>query len=393
MRKPAVLFLFLVLCLFLIGLSIGVWWWKKPHTITAVKLAIPPEDLTLITDIISNEQNGLIVTERRGRVLEVIPTTPPQIRVIADLQARVWNEYAEYGLYSVALSPEYHSNGWLYLSFANRDGDLEVGRYRELNEQYERVLVVPQPRIGEPLVDSTHKGGQLAFWDGYLYIATGDGGTRHPPQDNLAYDPASLLGKILRIEVEQDEMPTYTIPADNPYVEQPSGHEVWATGLRNPWKFTFDAATGDLYISDVGDTGYEEINLVSSGNTGVDFGWNCTEGNSYYYDGDYCQTRWYTPPIYAYPTHATIAGRTHCAVTGGEVVRSVYYPSLWGSYVYGDICAARLYRLQSDEGAWVNSVLFDFTNLQEDLVTAIGMHNGVLYVANHKGDIYEIKSN
>lgn len=378
----------------LVGVGIGAWWWQKPYTITAVKLPIPPEDVTLITDIISNEQNGLIVTERRGRVLEVIPTTPPRVRVIADLQTRVWNEFAEYGLYSVALGPDYRSNGWLYLSFANRDGDLEVGRYRESDGRYEMVLVVPQPRVGEPLIDSTHKGGQLAFWDGALYIATGDGGTRHPPQDNLAYSPTSLLGKILRIEVEQNSTSAYSIPADNPFVGDTGVQgEVWATGLRNPWKFTFDTATGDLYISDVGDTGYEEINLVSRGNKGVDFGWNCTEGQSYYYNGDYCQTRSYTPPIYAYPTHATIAGRTHCAVTGGEVMRSIYYPSLWGSYIYGDICAARLYRLRYDKGAWVNSILFDFTNLQEDLVTAIGSHNGILYVANHKGDIYEIQSN
>lgn len=370
-----------------------MWWWQKPHTISATKLAIPPEEIALITDLISNHHNGLIVTERRGRVLEINLTHPPQVRVIADLRAQVWDEYAEYGMYSVALSPHYENNGWLYLSFANRDGDLEIGRYRESDGRYESVLVVAQPRTGEPLIDSTHKGGQLAFWQGYLYIATGDGGTRQPPQANSAHDPASLLGKILRIAVENDDTPTYTIPADNPFSQVPTARgEVWATGLRNPWKFTLDEATGDLYISDVGEAGYEEINLVGSGNPGVDFGWNCTEGESYYYNGDYCQRRWYTPPIYSYATHATLAGRTHCAITGGELMRSPFYPSLWGSYLYSDICAARLYQLRYEEGHWVNRVLYDFANLQEDLVTAIGTHNGILYVANHKGDIYELRS-
>lgn len=379
--------------LVILGLTVGVAWQQMPPSLTAIKLEIPPDDTALITDIISNEANGLIVTERRGRVLEVIPSHPPQVRVIADLQEQVWGDYAEYGMYSVALSPDYPTNRWFYLSFSNREGDLEIGRYREQDARYETILVVPQPQTGDPLIDSTHKGGQLAFRDGYLYIATGDGGTRQPPQDNPAYDPASLLGKILRIEVERNENVPYTIPADNPFVNEPSARgEVWAVGFRNPWKFTFDEGTGDMYVSDVGDAGFEEINWIGNGEKGLDFGWNCNEGTTVYYEGDYCQNRQSISPIYSYPTHQTVEGRTHCAITGGEVLRDYRYPALHGSYVYGDVCAARLYQLQPIEGEWVSSVLYNFENLQEDLITAIGMHNGILYVANHKGDIYEMRS-
>lgn len=384
------------------SLLVAVQWFPPVPTPPLQLIAVPipiDEDLGMITSIVSNGWDGLVITERQGRILNVTLSEPPQIGVIADMREQVWDDYSEYGMYSVALSPTYRTNHTLYVSFSNKAGDLEIGRYHTNSHTYQVVLVVPQPRTGDPTVDSTHKGGQLAFYMGYLYISTGDGGTRHPPQDTPAQDPTSLLGKILRIDVETGDPLTYTIPADNPFVASTTtAPEIWAMGLRNPWKFSFDTLTGDMYIADVGDTNFEEINVLRVGENGVNFGWNCYEGDTAYYDGSYCGSNNFQLPIVQYPTHFVFEGRTHCAVAGGYVLDSDKYPPLGEfflthsdrAYVFGDVCGARLFYLSAGMDAWDIMPLYTFPDPTRDIITALGVHHRTLYVANHHGDIYEM---
>lgn len=324
------------------------------------------------------QQGGLIRVIQNGTTL----TTP-----FLDIQSRI-SASGERGLLSMAFPPDYASKGYFYVYYTNSSGNIVISRFRltadpnvaDANSE-EVILTIDHPTF------SNHNGGQLAFGpDGYLYIGTGDGGGGGDPFGN-AQNPNSLLGKILRIDVESGAA-TYAIPDTNPFLAatDPTNayrDEIWALGLRNPWRFSFDSVTGDLYIGDVGQGAVEEIDvqLVSSPG-GENYGWNRLEG-SQPYNGFAGDTSGFTFPIVEYD-HSQ--GES---VTGGFVYRGTD-PRLQGVYFYGDFVDGNLWGLRRSATGWENTLLIDTSYG----ISTFGQdQQGNLYLADYfRGDIYRIST-
>ena len=295
----------------------------------------------------------------------------------------------ERGLLSVVFPPGFDVKQHFYVYYTRAaDGAIVVARYRVSAgdgnvadpASEEEILVVPHPGFGN------HNGGQLAFGpDGYLYIGTGDGGGGGD-LDNNAKNPLSRLGKLLRIDVESGVQP-YKVPPDNPFL-QAAGYrpEIWALGLRNPWRFSFDRGTGDLYIGDVGQNNIEEIDFQPAGDlVGRNYGWNIMEGDSCYPIGTVgCNRTDLTLPVFVYD-HSL-----GCSVTGGHVYRGSAIPSLQGVYLFGDLCSGRVWGLRKSGAAWDNALLADTTLT----ITTFGEdESGNVYVVNYaNGDLLKILS-
>jgi glucose/arabinose dehydrogenase len=215
--------------------------------------------------------------------------------------------------------------------------------------------------------------------DGYLYIGMGDGGSAGDPQGN-GQDLQALLGKLLRLDVDGGD--PYGIPEDNPWADGSDGRpEVWAYGLRNPWRFSFDRATGDLYIADVGQGEYEEINVQRTGDkAGQNYGWNIAEGN-HCFRSQSCDTNGMVVPIAEYD-HSQ-----GCSITGGYVYRGAAFPSLQGLYFYGDYCSGRVWALGETAGGWEQREL-----LQDNLnISSFGEDQaGELYLTDLSGKLYQV---
>ena len=314
----------------------------------------------------------LFVIEQPGiiRILQnnVILPTP-----FLNIRARVGDGGSERGLLGLAFHPQYSQNGYFFVNYTDLNGDTVVARYRvssdpnQADPASEEIVFT----LGQPF--GNHNGGHLAFGpDGYLYIGTGDGGSAGDPEGN-AQNLDSLLGKMLRLNV--DHLP-YNIPPDNPF-----GDEIWAYGLRNPWRYSFDRLTGDLYIGDVGQNQWEEIDFWErKAPPGANFGWDFWEGN-HPYEG--------TPPE-GLAMIAPVAEYDHtqgCSVTGGVVYRGAL--SAWqGVYLYGDYCTGRVWGLlRNADGVWLNALLFE-TGLN---ITSFGEdENGEVYLLHYGGAIYKL---
>ncbi len=276
---------------------------------------------------------------------------------------------AEQGLLGLAFHPDYKNNGTFFVYYSeasvkeNGAADTVVARYQVSGDPNKAdpatakiILTIEQPF-------SNHNGGHIAFGpDGYLYIGTGDGGDGGDPQEN-AKNLTKLLGKILRIDVNAD---TYVVPETNLWKPESGARtEIWAYGLRNPWKFSFDRETGDLYIGDVGQELFEEINVQpASSKGGENYGWNTMEGMHCYEptDCDKSQSVW---PVYEY-AH----GEAGISVTGGFVYRGNNLPDLDGAYIYADFASGNVWTLRFTEGVWVNELLekgaFQVSSFGED---------------------------
>lgn len=293
--------------------------------------------------------------------------------------------YTERGLLGFAFDPEYHDNGLMYVHYSNRDGDTTIARYHvskddpnQFDPDSGQIILT----IDDPYRD--HNGGMIAFGpDGYLYIGIGDGGNVDVPNE-FAQDPQRLLGKILRIDVHAD---TYTIPPDNPFVNDPDFlPEIWAYGLRNPWRFSFDRATGDLYIGDVGQWDYEEINFAPADDPGGhNYGWSFYEGDHETDNGTDFTGDTMTPPIFEYP-HSE-----GCSVTGGYVYRGQALPELSGVYFFGDYCLGRIWVSYRDSsGAWQTQRYMDMPG---KMIVSFGEDEaGELYLVDHKGTVYRLQA-
>jgi glucose/arabinose dehydrogenase len=296
----------------------------------------------------------------------------------------------ERGLLGVAFHPDYAHNGLFYVNYTNIAGDTVVARYSvsadpDLADPGSASILLT---ISQPF--SNHNGGQLQFGpDGYLYIGVGDGGSGGDP-GNRAQDLGLLLGKILRIDVDVDKNAAdlYYIPLDNPFVGPGDGalDEIWAWGLRNPWRFSFDRLTGDLFIADVGQNSWEEVDFQPDTSTGGEnYGWRLMEGNSCYNPPTSCNDGTLTLPILVYDHSAG------CAVTGGYRYRGSKNPDLYGLYLYGDYCSGRIWGAQEDGlGGWSSRALLD-TNFS---ISSFGEdESGEIYFAHlaaSNGAIYKV---
>lgn len=332
----------------------------------------------------------LFAVEQLGRIRVTFPdgdtTTAP---VFLDISDRV-RAGGERGLLGLAFHPDYDQNGFFYVNYTQeRDGKLytrisRFGTAADLNaadpDSEQILLEIEQPY-------NNHNGGALAFGpDGYLYIALGDGGGVGDPEDN-GQNLDTLLGKILRIDVDgTSNGRNYAIPSDNPFVNQPGLDEIWVYGLRNPWRISFDRETGDLYIGDVGQFMWEEVDFQpADSNGGENYGWRLKEGNHCFDPADNCDPGGLTDPVHDY-NHSV-----GCSVTGGYVYRGERPSSLLGTYIYGDYCGGQIWGLkQASDGSWENAVLAQLASPVAGLTTFGEAANGELYLAQLSGQIYRL---
>ena len=295
----------------------------------------------------------------------------------------------ERGLLGLAFHPDYAINGYFYINYTNLLGDTVIARYSvsSANANVANPTGVILMTIDQPY--SNHNGGNLKFGpDGFLYIGLGDGGSGGDPQgyaQNMTINPSFpsriFLGKMLRINPNINVAPYYTIPASNPFANQAGKAEIWATGLRNPWKYSFNRLNGDLWIADVGQLNVEEINKVSSPmpNTGLNFGWKCYEGNATYNTSGCIAASGLTFPLAQY-THANSA----CSITGGYVYTGTLYPNLLGKYLCTDYCDDKI-RMVDNAGNIVTTATFagnNFSSFGEDFageLYIIGLSSGTIF--------------
>jgi glucose/arabinose dehydrogenase len=333
----------------------------------------------------------IFVVEQAGRIriLDNGAVLPAPFLDLASLIPPRLVAGGEQGLLSVAFPPGFAAKRYFYVNYTRaQDGATVVARYR---------LSAGDPNVADPASEevlltisqpfANHNGGQLAFGpDNYLYIGMGDGGSGGDPFNN-AQNPGVLLGKLLRIDVESGAVP-YGVPPTNPFLGMISYRpEIWALGLRNPWRFSFDRGTGNLYIGDVGQNNFEEIDFQPAGSPGgQNYGWNIMEGDSCYPPGTVgCNRTGLALPVFVY------AHVPECSVTGGHVYRGSAFPSLQGVYLFGDLCSGRIWGIRRNGAAWDNAVLADNTGLT---ITTFGEdESGNVYVVNYaNGDLLQILS-
>jgi glucose/arabinose dehydrogenase len=279
----------------------------------------------------------LFVVEQAGRI-RIVSGGQVVSAPFLDITAKV-SSGGERGLLSVAFHPDYARNGFFYVNYTDNHGDTRVERYHAAGSLADPASAQLVIGIDQPYAN--HNGGLVMFGpDGYLYIGMGDGGSGGDPQGN-GQNPAALLGKILRLDVNGAQ--PYAIPPTNPFIGQAGKRpETWITGVRNPWRFSFDHEGGLLYLADVGQNAWEEVNVTQASQGGLNFGWNLMEG-MHCYGSVGCSQQGLTLPVLEY-SHADGA----CSVTGGYVYRGSAIPALRGHYFYSDYC-----------NGWVRSFRWD----------------------------------
>jgi glucose/arabinose dehydrogenase len=329
--------------------------------------------------------NRLFVVEQGGRI-RIITGTTALATPFLDIHTRV-SCCGERGLLGLAFDPKYKTNRRFFVDYTDRNGDTVIASYRATsNPNRASTTQTIILRIGQPY--SNHNGGTLAFGkDGYLYIGMGDGGSAGDP-GNRAQNKNSLLGKMLRIDINHvTSTRKYTNPRTNPFVGRTGNDSVWAYGLRNPWKFSFDRVTGDLWIGDVGQNRYEEIDRAtraSGGGRGRNYGWRVVEGNTCYNPPSGCSKTGKTHPLAVYD-HSK-----GCAVVGGYVYRGTAYPAMTGAYLFGDYCSGRIWALKAN-GASSSQTPVQLLS-SGLMVSSFGEgENGTLYLTDLAGGgVYQI---
>lgn len=330
--------------------------------------------------------NRLFVVEKAGRI-QVIQPGDTTSSVFLDLTDRVRSSGNEQGLLGLAFSPDFDASGYFFVNYIDSSGNTVVARFQVSPDKPNQadaasefvVLALAQPA-------SNHNGGMLAFGpDGYLWIGTGDGGAANN-RFGTAMNPQSLLGKMLRIDVTTSPDQPYTIPADNPWIEtvwngEDMLDEIWAIGLRNPWRYSFDRTTGDLWIADVGQNQYEEINwTVADSPGGLNYGWSTMEA-THCFEQQNCDTSGLILPVFEY-SHGP-----HCSVTGGYVYRGSEFPALNGVYVFGDYCSGMIWTsVPSADGSVAtypalqsNLTLSSFGESESGELYATDLNGGIIY--------------
>ena len=369
--------------------------YKKPVFITSY-----PNNAKLLYIV---EQAGLIKIINDGKKLS---------RPFFDINKRVVNPNRpgdERGLLGFAFHPNHTNNGKFYINYMDNDGNTIVSEFStnselRANHKSERIIL----KLKQPY--GNHNGGDIQFGpDGYLYISIGDGGKAGDPL-NAGQDLSSLFGKIIRIDIEQKP---YGIPKSNPFFGQKDKREeIWAWGLRNVWRFSFDKQTGDKYLADVGQNKWEEVNFEpASSKGGLNYGWRIMEANHCYDPKENCPTEGLIKPIIEYPNdanHPAFAFRIieelsfsetdveGCSVTGGYVYRGQKIKSMEGQYIFGDYCSGNIWTLKVVNGKAIN-----FKNRTEEInigggefttyISSFGQDSdGEIYIIDYNGGIYKL---
>jgi glucose/arabinose dehydrogenase len=341
-----------------------------PNAYTWRPLDIP--GLQRPVDLQVDGSGRLFVIEKVGRI-RIIENNQLLETPFLDITDRVGSNGNEQGLLGLAFHPRYQENGRFFVNYTDTSGgDTVIARFQ----------VSSEPNVADPNSElqllgidqpfANHNGGVLAFGpDDYLYAGLGDGGSQGDPNGN-AQNTGVLLGKILRIDVDSAE--PYAVPADNPF-----GNEVWAYGFRNPWRFSFDRATGDLYIGDVGQNQWEEIDFLPAGAPGgANFGWDHREG-AHDYEGGGPEGMIDPVAEYSHPEGG-------CSVTGGYVYRGSM-PEWNGIYLYGDYCTGLIWGLIQVDGGWQTQQLFDV----DVTITSFGQdEQGEIYLISDNGGIFRL---
>ena len=332
--------------------------------------------------------NRIFIVEQDG-VIKVFHNndTVTTVRIFLDFRDSVTSG-GETGLLGLAFHPQYETNGYFYINYTRQTDSLRtvVSRFSVSTSDPDSADPTSQQvllRVTQPY--SNHNGGDLAFGpDGFLYVALGDGGAGGDPQNN-AQNRSVLLGKILRVNVDTSggELP-YGIPPDNPFAGNASGwrEEIFAYGLRNPWRFSFDPVTGFLWCGDVGQGAREEIDLIANGNN---YGWHIMEGMLCYSPSSGCDMTGLTLPVWDYDR------ASGGSITGGYVYRGQRLPDLVGYYVYGDFVSGRIWALEYGGPGSVTNVALDTTGAYS--LSAFGIDEaGDLFCCTLGGEIFRFKS-
>ena len=350
--------------------------------------------------------NKIIVLEQKGIARLVIngSVTKTPFLDIKDRVHRPLFPGDEMGFLGFTFDPGYQDNNYFYVHYNDKDDNTIISRFtvkgKLADKSSEKIIL----KLAQPY--SNHNGGTIEFRkDGYLYIGLGDGGSAGDPE-NRAQDPSNLFGNILRIDVDTDK--PYVSPKSNPFVKyRKFKDEIWAYGLRNPWRFSFDALTGDMIIGDVGQYLWEEINIEYFGDEGgKNYGWNIMEGNHCYpEDAKDCASDEFTMPTFEYPNNANyvkillgISQRNMdgCSITGGYVYRGKQIPDLYGRYIFGDYCTGRVWSIIIEDG--VGKDVIEYTDSirksmgkREFYLSSFGQdNNNELFIIDYNGTIYRL---
>lgn len=323
---------------------------------------------------------SVYVVERRGRV-RVVKRGKTLVRPLFDIRPNVESGYAEQGLLSIAFAPDFRTSRLLYAYYTAKSGDQVV---IEMRANAAGTRVVGSPRELMRMTDdyANHNGGQLQFGpDGYLYIGTGDGGGLGDP-DRTAQDTSRLLGKILRIDPRPSGGQPYSSPASNPFVGTAGRDEIFAYGFRNPWRFSFDPSRGLIAIGDVGDSSFEEVDVVPRAEArGGNFGWSAYEASTRFNLDQTAPDR--IDPVVNY------SHDDGCSVTGGYFVHDPELPALRNRYIYADFCTSRIRSFKYSNGAATNRRNEDISVSQ---VSSFGRGSkGQIWIASLNGPVYRIK--
>ncbi len=325
------------------------------------------------------DDGRLFVVEQGGRI-KVFSASGEALGMFLDISGQV-STGGERGLLGLAFPPDYATSGVFYVNYTDNGGDTRVDAFQVDPADPNQALVGSGTLIltvDQPF--SNHNGGHLEFGpDGMLYIGLGDGGSWGDP-DNYAQNGQSLLGKMLRLGVDGTE--GYAIPADNPFLDSPVLDEIWATGLRNPWCFSFDRQTGDLWIADVGQNVLEEIDFQPATSMGGEnYGWRLMEGTDCYNPSSDCNDGSLVLPLYEY-AHGGDPFR--CSISGGHVHRGGGAPELIGQYLFSDYCSNQIWALARDSQTGAVQV----TDITDYLAPAGGFQNIVAFGQDAQGDSY-----
>ena len=319
----------------------------------------------------------LFVVEKSGKIKILNQNGSVNSTPFLDIEDRVSTNANERGLLGLAFHPNYPENPFFFVNYTNNSGATTISKFsvsadQNIANDSETILLA----INQPYAN--HNGGCINFGpDGNLYIGMGDGGSGGDPQ-NFSQNTESLLGKMLRINVNSG---AYSIPENNPY-----GDEIWSVGLRNPWKFSFDSLNGDLWIADVGQNEFEEINMVQNNPANINYGWRCYEGNEPY-NLSGCPDEGLTFPVSTYSHYSS--GDFKCSITGGYVYRGNQISGLNGVYFFADYCSGEIGLLSKNENdEWDMSLAFP--NINGSWVSFGEDINGELYIASINGGIYKI---